>query len=97
MPDWKAFAYLNWRPLAKLTIRPNVEYADQRWTVTTTTPLAYYQTGSYLLVNLSADYDLTDKIRLTAAVQNLGDQNYQLTDGFPEAGRSFYASVRAKF
>ena len=97
VPDWKAFAYLNWRPLAKLTIRPNVEYADQRWTVTTTTPLAYYKTGSYLLVNLSADYDLTDKIRLTAAVQNLGDQNYQLTDGFPEAGRSFYASVRAKF
>ena len=65
--------------------------------MTTTTPLAYYKTGSYLLVNLSADYDLTDKIRLTAAVQNLGDQNYQLTDGFPEAGRSFYASVRAKF
>jgi iron complex outermembrane receptor protein len=97
VPDWKLFAYANWRPLPKLTIRPNIEYADQRWTVTTTTPLTFYKTGSYTLVNLSADYDVTDSVKLTVAVQNLGDQNYQLTDGFPEAGRSFYASVRAKF
>lgn len=97
VPDWKLFAYANWRPLAKLTIRPNVEYADQRWTVTTTTPLTYYKTGSYLLLNLSADYAVTEQVTLTAAVQNLGDQDYQLTAGFPEAGRSFYASVRARF
>lgn len=96
-PDWKAFAYLNWRPVEKLTIRPSVEYADQRWTVTTTTPLAYYKTGSYLLLNAAADYAITDHVTATVAVQNLGDQDYQLTDGFPEAGRSFYASVRAKF
>jgi len=97
VPDWKLFAYANWRPLPKLTIRPNVEYADQRWTVTTTAPLTFYKTGSYLLANLSADYAVTDNVVVTLAVQNLGDQDYQLTDGFPEAGRSFYASVRAKF
>lgn len=97
VPDWKLFAYANWRPLPKLTVRPNIEYADQRWTVTTATPLAFYKTGSYFLANLSADYDVTDKVRLTLAVQNIGDQNYQLTDGFPEAGRSYYASIRAQF
>ena len=97
MPDWKLFAYANWRPIEKLTIRPNVEYADQRWTVTTTTPLAWYKTGSYLIVNLSADYAVSDNFTVTAAVQNLGDQDYQLTDGFPEAGRSFYLSLRARY
>ena len=97
VPDWKAFAYVNWRPLPKLTLRPNVEYADQRGTVTTTAPLTYYRTGSYMLVNLSADYDITEKVRVTLGVQNLGDQDYQLTDGFPEAGRTFQASVRARF
>jgi iron complex outermembrane receptor protein len=97
VPDWKAFAYLNWRPLPKLTIRPNIEYADQRWTVTTTAPLTFYKTGSYLLANLSADYEVADNVIATVAVQNLGDQDYQLTDGFPEAGRSFYVGVRAKF
>jgi iron complex outermembrane receptor protein len=67
VPDWKLFAYANWRPLPKLTIRPNVEYADQRWTVTTTAPLAYYKTGSYLLANLSADYAVTDNVTVTLA------------------------------
>jgi iron complex outermembrane receptor protein len=97
VPDWKAFADLNWRPTPKLTIRPNIEYADQRWTVTTTAPLTFYKTGSYLLANLSADYEVVENVIATVAVQNLADQDYQLTDGFPEAGRSFYVGVRAKF
>lgn len=97
VPDWKLFAYANWRPFEKLTIRPNVEYADQRWTVTTTTPLAWYKTGSYLLVNVAADYAVSENFTVTVAAQNLGDQDYQLTDGFPEAGRSFYLSLRARY
>jgi iron complex outermembrane receptor protein len=97
VPEGKLFAYANWRPLPNLTIRPNVEYATQRWTVTTTTPLTYYKTGGYTLVNLSADYAIGKHVVLTVAGQNLGDQDYQLTDGFPEAGRSFYASARVKF
>ncbi len=48
-------------------------------------------------MNLSADYDLTKNVRATLAVQNLGDQDYQLTDGFPEAGRSYYVGMRARF
>jgi iron complex outermembrane receptor protein len=97
VPTWKAFAYANWRPVPRLTLRPNLELTDDRWTVTTVAPLVYYRTGACFLANVSADYDVTDKIRFTVAVQNLGDQDYQLTDGFPEAGRTFYASIRARF
>ena len=28
---------------------------------------------------------------------NLLDQNYQLAQGFPEAGRQFYANARVRF
>jgi iron complex outermembrane receptor protein len=28
---------------------------------------------------------------------NLLDQNYELADGFPEAGRMFFANIRSKF
>lgn len=49
------------------------------------------------VVNLSADHALTDNVTATAAVRNVGDQDDQLTDGFPEAGRSFYLSLRARF
>lgn len=96
-PNSKAFLYANWSPTPKLTVRPNVEYASNRWLSTPDTLVRYYKGGEYWLANISADYALTDRITATVAVQNLADSNYQLQDGFPEGGRSFYASLRARF
>jgi iron complex outermembrane receptor protein len=95
VPASKLFAYADWRPVAKLSIRPSVEYASSRWTVTTVAPLTYYKTGAYTLASLSAEYAVTAKTSVTVAVQNIGDRDYRLTDGFPEAGRSFYVALRA--
>ena len=53
--------------------------------------------GSYALLNFRADYDWTDGISTAVGVTNLLDQNYALADSFPEAGRQFYATARAKF
>ncbi len=97
VPEVKLFGYAAWRPLSRLKLRPSVEYASQRWTVTTIAPLRYYKTGEYVLLNAQAEYAVTDGLSLIAAAQNLTDRNYQLTDGFPEAGRSFYLSVQARF
>jgi iron complex outermembrane receptor protein len=97
VPRFKTFLYAAWEPLPKLTIRPSIEADSSRWTVTTAAPIRYYKTGDYTLFNLSADYAFTDKITATLAVKNIGDQNYVLTDGFPSEGRSFYATLRARF
>lgn len=96
VPNAKLFAYAAWK-LDKLTIRPSVEADSSRWTVTTAAPATYYKTGDFTLINIAADYALTRNITATVAVKNLFDANYQLTDGFPEAGQSFYASIRARF
>jgi iron complex outermembrane receptor protein len=53
--------------------------------------------GSYALLNFRADYDFTENFSTAVGVANLLDQNYALADGFPEAGRQFYATARAKF
>lgn len=97
VPDSKLFAYADWRPFPRLSVRPSVEYASSRWTVTTAAPLTYYKTGAYTLANLAAEYRLRDTVSVTAAVQNIGDRDYRLTDGFPEAGRSFHLALRAGF
>jgi iron complex outermembrane recepter protein len=46
---------------------------------------------------MQAEYDLDSKTSFAVAARNIFDENYQLVDGFPEAGRSFVANVKAKF
>jgi iron complex outermembrane receptor protein len=46
---------------------------------------------------VQAAYDLSETTTLAVTARNIFDADYQLTDGFPEAGRSFYANVRARF
>ncbi len=58
---------------------------------------SYVDIGAYALLNFRADYDWTNNFSTAVGVSNLLDQNYSLADGFPEPGRQFYATARAKF
>jgi iron complex outermembrane receptor protein len=46
--------------------------------------------------SLRIDYALADGVEIGVGARNLFDDNYQLVDGFPEPGRSFFASLRAR-
>jgi iron complex outermembrane receptor protein len=103
VPDFKAFFYADWTPLGFVKVTPSVEWASKRWTVTsaavvtppaTTAALRFYQTGDYILFNLAADFTLSPNVSVLVGGRNLTDENYTLVDGFPEPGRSFFASVR---
>ena len=58
---------------------------------------SYVDIGSYALLNFQAEYEFTENFSTGVGVTNLLDQNYALADGFPEPGRQFYATARAKF
>lgn len=51
----------------------------------------------YLLVNLNADYAVSDGIDLFARAENLLDEDYEDVFSFPSPGRSFTAGIRARF
>jgi iron complex outermembrane receptor protein len=103
VPKHKGFVYASWSPIAALRIVPSVELASNRTTLDTFVPGAaagtvrYYQTGSYVQANLRADYDLTENISLGAGVRNAFDDSYTLVDGFPEPGRRFFVTAKAKY
>ena len=51
----------------------------------------------YTTVNLSAGYDLSEQVRLTARVVNLFDQDYSDVWGYATQGRAVYAGLQAQW
>lgn len=96
VPKHKAFAWADWSPIERLHIVPNVDIASDRWTVNTA-GTRYYRTGSYVMANLRVDYEVRGGVEIGVGGRNLFDDNFMLTDGFPEPGRSFFASIRARY
>lgn len=99
-PTHEAFLYLAWVAMRDLTITPSLELASDRWSVVSGTSgltAQYIETGSYALVNLNVEYRLNDQWTTSFAGRNLTDAYYELTNGYPDPGRQFYANVRAQF
>ncbi len=100
VPTHKLFANADWQVANRINITPSIEWDSSRWTVTSSsaiTPLRYYRTGSFTLVNLAASWTLNNHFDALIGARNLLDRNYQLVDGFPEQGRNFYVSVRGRY
>ena len=95
VPTHKAFLFAAWRPLSKLTITPSLDIAGDRWSdVNPAPPFPYVRTGSYTLVDLSAQYAITRTFDVVFGLKNLSDENYSLAWGFPQPGRTFYIKTR---
>lgn len=100
VPTHKLFASAEWHASRNLQVTPSIEWDSSRWTVTSSaaiTPARYYRTGTYTLVNLALNWTVSQHLDTLLGGRNLFDRNYQLVDGFPEAGRSFYLSLRGRY
>lgn len=96
VPFIQGFLYATWAPLPCLNLTPSLELADSRWTPNTAGTV-YYKTGSYQLLGFQAAYQFNSQFTVQAGARNLLDQNYQLVDGFPEAGRTFFVNAKVTF
>jgi iron complex outermembrane receptor protein len=96
VPVHKAFLYAEWQPLTTVAIIPSLEMASDRWLVNTQ-GTRWFRDGSHVLANLRVNFTLRQRLEAGIGVQNLFDRNYQLASGFPEPGRSFFATLRAGF
>lgn len=96
LPAVKGIAYATYKITNAWSITPNVEFATDRWTVNTAGTV-YYETGAFALANFQTEYDINDTTSLIFNARNLTDENYTLTDGYPEQGRNFYVGMRTQF
>ena len=95
IPGHQALLYATWSPLARGSLTPSIEYADDRWNSGPGT--SYIKTGQYTLLNLQAQWDVTDAMRIAVGGRNLTDRLYELAWGFPREGRTFYAKMELGF
>ena len=93
VPGHKAFAYLSWAASSDFTVTPNLQLASNRWTVTTN-GATYYKTGAFALLGVSFNARLAGRFDVNFGLRNMMDSHYQLTSGFPEQGRTFFAELR---
>ncbi|KRW93535.1 TonB-dependent siderophore receptor [Paracoccus sp. MKU1] len=66
---------------------------DQEWFRSWTPPTT--ELPDFMTVNLAAQYDLTENLRLTGRVVNLFDRDYSEAWGYYGQGRTFYAGLAA--
>jgi iron complex outermembrane receptor protein len=92
-PRHKLYAYVAWRPLPKLEMRPGVRYETGRYT----TSDGKQQTDSFGVFELMARYEITSGATVQVGVQNLTDELYAYQEGYPESGRSYYARFEYSF
>jgi iron complex outermembrane receptor protein len=94
-PDDAAFVAFIYEPTSKLAITPSIELASDRWS--DVTGGGYVRTGDYSLLNLQVQYRGSDTWEIAAGGSNLTDENFELAQGYPEAGRNVYVRLRLSF
>jgi iron complex outermembrane receptor protein len=91
----QGLAFVSYQPIPQLTVMPNVELADDRWTERTAG--TFVEVGEYVLANLQVQYRARESWELALGARNLLDKNYQLAFGYPEEGRTYYAKFKLDF
>ena len=101
IPEWMLSFGLDYRPIDALTLSLNGR-AQTDYELATTNNRGRF--GDFVLLNASASFDLTERVSLSAEVQNLSDEYYEYVwwDGAqtlhsPGEGRALIASLRARY
>ena len=99
-PPHTGSANVSWRSAddrfgATATARYNGETFDSNFTSLPIGPRV--ELDDFVLVNLAADYRLSERFELFGRVENLFDEKYEEVFTFRSPGRAAYAGVRARF
>jgi len=93
VPRNKLSGYLQFLLGKKNWVMVEGEYDSKRYSSSD----GKYIAGSFAVANLRANAGLTDQISIQASVENLFDRNYQISEGYPEAGKAYVMSAAYAF
>ena len=86
-PDHKLFAYATWNIDASWKLNGSVESSSRRYS----SDDGLRRAPGFAVVNTKLSYKFAKGLLLEGGVRNLFDKNYTYVEGYPEAGRVFFA------
>jgi iron complex outermembrane recepter protein len=93
VPEHKVFGYLRYTLFEKLMAQVDAEYDSKRYSSSNGVQVA----DGYVVANAKIGYDIGKGLWVDAGVKNLFDENYEIQEGYPEAGRTLFANLRYTF
>jgi vitamin B12 transporter len=93
-PRHKASLIATWTPTEKLTLSATLIYLGARVDGNRDFSISRLRAPSAAIVNLAADYKLSDKLTLFGRVDNLFDKRYENPVGFLVPGLSAFGGLR---
>lgn len=91
LPRHKVILQASMRPAPVLELTTLAEHNSRRWASNTT------RLGDNTTVSFKAAWTPVKPLSIEAGVNNLADRNYELSDGFPAAGRMWFTNINYAF
>ncbi len=92
VPPWSGFVYADIRPIDKISLIPSMQYSSWRYT---------YSDGrkvdGFAVPNFKVSYRITKDLTFSVGINNILDKNYELQDGYWQAGRTYFTNLRYTF
>ena len=96
-PKHKASLSATWLPFEKASLTGTAIYVGDSVDSNRNFTVPRQETKPYVLINLSASYDVLENLRIFGRIDNLLDRDYQLPTGFRAPGASAFGGVTARF
>lgn len=93
VPRHKFFLFAAVQPFEQLTWQADLQHESERYSSSD----GRREAGSYTVINTKVIYELFKGVQVEAGVNNLFDKCYEIQEGYPEEGRSVYASVALRY
>ena len=90
----KLFARLGWKPADAWELQATLDGEDGR---TVTYGSGYTRLGGFTLLGAKAVWKPRKDTAIELGVANLLDENYELSDGYPMPGRTWFATAKYSF
>lgn len=97
-PKHSTNLWLYWQAIERFAVVPSLELASSRLRQSEIQPddvtqIAYTRNSGFGLVNLDIEWQANNHTSVVFDVRNLLDNNYELSEGLPQAGRTFFLTT----